>query len=306
MRTHTAEMHGYSHEPVSPFFSAVRDFCRRAARSKNIVIGASIVLFLTVVAVFAPWIAPHDPATQYDDGFENGLPIPPFRNPKFILGTDNLGRDVLSRLVYGTRISLIVGVGSMLLATAVGVVLGLISGYFGGKVDMLIMRLTDIIMAFPDFLLTVATVGSLKPGLGSLFFSIAIVRWASIARMARSQTLLLKELEYVDAARAIGVSNGAIIRRHSFPNSLAPIIVSLTMGIAGAILTESSLSFLGLGIQPPTPSWGMMVNTARGYMFLRPSLVFIPSAAIALAVLGFSLLGDGLRDVLDPRMRGTM
>jgi ABC-type dipeptide/oligopeptide/nickel transport system permease subunit len=187
----------------------------------------------------------------------------------------------------------------------VGVLLGLVSGYYGGFIDMIVMRLTDIVMAFPSFLLSMAILSSLKPGIGSLLISISIARWAGTARLARSQALAQREYEYVEAARALGIGNFRILTKYILPNSYAPILVNLTMGIAGAILTEASLSFLGLGVQPPTPSWGMMVNEARGYLFLRPSLVFIPAFAIAFAVLGFSVLGDGLRDVLDPKLRGS-
>jgi len=281
------------------------DFFRRAKRSKPTLVGAAMALLLIVIAVFAPWLAPHNPATQFRDGLQFGLPYAPFENSKFPLGTDHLGRDVLSRLLYGARVSLLVGFTSVLVATAFGVVVGLISGYCGGKIDMLVMRITDVIMAFPSFLLSLAILSSLGPGLTSLLFAISISRWASTARLARSQALVLKECEYVEAARALGMGHLRILTRYIFPNSLAPILVNLTMDIAGAILTEASLSFLGLGVQPPTPSWGMMVNEARGYMFLRPSLVFIPAFAVAFAVLGFSILGDGLRDILDPKLRGS-
>jgi len=287
-----------------PALHSAGEFLRRAARSKPTVAGAILVLFFIGVALFAPWIAPHSPREQHRDGYDMGLPHPPFSNPKFILGTDHLGRDVLSRLIFGTRISLLVGFGAMAFATVVGVVLGLLSGYYGRHLDMAIMRVVDVIMAFPSFILIMATVGSLRPGILTLFFAIGIVRWAGMARLARSQVLTIKELDYVDAARAVGISDLRIMLKYILPNSWAPIIVSLTMGIAAVILVEASLSFLGLGVQPPTPSWGVMVNETRGYMFLRPSLVFIPSLAIAAAVLGFSLLGDGLRDILDPRLRG--
>ena len=290
---------------ASPFARSTSELLKRARRSKQTMIGSVMVILMILMAIFAPWIAPHNPATQHMDGLQFGLPYKPFENPKFLLGTDHLGRDVLSRLVYGSRISLVIGVASMAFATVVGLALGVIAGYYGGAIDMLVMRFTDIVMAFPSFLLTMATVSSLRPSLWSLLFSISIVRWAGTARLARSQALTLKEMEYVTAARATGIKDGRIIRKYILPNSFAPIMVNLTMGIAGAILVEASLSFLGLGVQPPTPSWGMMVNEARGYMFLRPSLVFIPSFAIAFAVLGFSVLGDGLRDILDPRLRGT-
>lgn len=281
------------------------DFWRRAKRSKPTIIGAIMVFLILFVAVFAPWLAPHNPATQYSDGLQYGLPYAPGQNSKYLLGTDHLGRDLLSRLIYGSRISLMVGFTSVVIATAFGTIVGLLSGYYGGKIDMLIMRICDVIMAFPSFLLSLAILSSLGPGLSSLLISISVGRWAGTVRLARGQALTIREYEYVQAAKALGVGNFRILMKYILPNSLAPILVNLTMGIAGAILTEASLSFLGLGVQPPTPSWGMMVNEARGYMFLRPSLVFIPAFAIAFAVLGFSILGDGLRDVIDPKMRGT-
>ncbi len=287
-----------------PLLYNVGHFLRRAKKSKPAVIGAAIVLFFAAVAIFAPLIAPHDPVEQHEDGFDMGMPHEPFSEWKFPLGTDHLGRDVLSRVIHGTRISLFVGFSAMAYATVIGVVLGILSGYFGRHLDMVIMRIVDTIMAFPSFILVMATVGSLEPGVLTLLFAIGIVRWAAMARLARSQALQVKELNYVEAGRAIGVHDIRIMLRYILPNSLAPIIVSLTMGIAGCILMEASLSFLGLGVQPPTPSWGMMINETRAYMFLRPSLVFIPSLAIAVTVLGFSLLGDGLRDILDPRLRG--
>ena len=294
-----------SEELSSPRSSQWAEFWKRAKTSKPTIIGMIMVLMMLGLAIFAPWLAPHDPATQFEDGLEFGLPHKPFANKKFLLGTDHLGRDVLSRLIYGSRISLLVGFTSVIVASAVGVLLGLVSGYYGGFIDMIVMRLTDIVMAFPSFLLSMAILSSLKPGIGSLLISISIARWAGTARLARSQALAQREYEYVEAARALGIGNFRILTKYILPNSYAPILVNLTMGIAGAILTEASLSFLGLGVQPPTPSWGMMVNEARGYLFLRPSLVFIPAFAIAFAVLGFSVLGDGLRDVLDPKLRGS-
>ncbi|NMB01925.1 MAG: ABC transporter permease [Firmicutes bacterium] len=304
MAVESARIHANDESP-SPAVSQWADVLRRAKRSKATIIGTIMVLLMLAIAVFAPWIAPYDPATQFEDGLEFGLPHKPFANKKFILGTDHLGRDVLSRLIYGSRISLLVGFTSVVVASAVGVALGLISGYYGGVIDMIVMRLTDVIMAFPSFLLSMAILSSLKPGIMSLLISISIARWAGTARLARSQALAQREHEYVEAAKALGIGNFRILVKYILPNSYAPILVNLTMGIAGAILTEASLSFLGLGVQPPTPSWGMMVNEARGYMFLRPSLVFIPAFAIAFAVLGFSVLGDGLRDVLDPKLRGS-
>ncbi len=288
-----------------PISRTMADFFKRVLRSKPTIIGSVMVLFILCVALFAPWIAPHNPATQHPDGLKGGIPARPFENPKYILGTDHLGRDVLSRLIYGSRISLAIGCASVVFATSIGLGLGVVAGFYRGALDMIIMRIIDVFMGFPSFLLTMATMSSLKPGFGTLLFSISIVRWVGTARLIRSNTISLKEQEYVTAAYAVGVSEPRILRKYILPNCLPLVIVNLTMGIAGAILVEASLSFLGLGVQPPTPSWGMMVNEARGFMFFRPSLVFLPSAAISFAVLAFSILGDGLRDVLDPRLRGT-
>ncbi|MGE5584417.1 MAG: ABC transporter permease [Bacillota bacterium] len=289
---------------VSSGYSYWKDVLKRVRRNKQVSVGLAIVTIMVVVAVFAPWIAPHDPTEQQPDGIRMGMPLSPFTSG-YILGTDHMGRDVLSRLIYGTRVSLLVGFVSTAIAAAIGVVFGVIAGYYGGYADMIIMRLTDVLMAFPSFLLVMATVASLRPGLVSLFIALGVVRWAQMSRLVRGQVLIVKANEYVESGRAIGLGDLRIILRYILPNSWAPVIVSVTMGIAGAILTEASLSFLGLGVQPPTPSWGIMVNEARSYLFARPLLVFFPSLAIAIAVLGFSILGDGLRDVLDPRLRGT-
>ncbi|MFN8674667.1 MAG: ABC transporter permease [Candidatus Sericytochromatia bacterium] len=229
----------------------------------------------------------------------------------FLLGTDKQGRDSFSRLVWGARVSLQVGLYSILFATIIGVILGLVSGYFGGWVDMAIMRFTDIMMSMPDLLLVMALVsvlpkdesGRSAQGIGVIVFSIGIVSWTGIARLVRSQVFTVKEMEYVDAAKAAGSSNSVILFKHLLPNVVAPVIVISTMNIAGAIMTEAGLSFLGFGVKPPTPSWGSMVNEGLEFFKDAPWVPIIPGAAIALAVFAFNLFGDGVRDAIDPKLK---
>ena len=220
-----------------------------------------------------------------------------------LLGTDEGGRDVLTRLLYGSRVSLMVGIVPTLLSMVLGALLGVVAGYRGGLTDTVIMRLADVVLAFPSMLLAMVIMYTLGGGLFNVFLTLTLMNWGSVARIARSETLRLKESEYVEAAPSIGVSGWNIIRRHILPNCLPTLIVLFTLNVPAAILTESSLSFLGLGIQPPSASWGLMVNTGRQYLYNAPWLSFAPSAAIMVAVLSFNFLGDGLRDVLDPRQR---
>ena len=220
-----------------------------------------------------------------------------------LLGTDEGGRDVLTRLLYGSRVSLMVGIVPTLLSMVLGALLGVVAGYRGGLTDTVIMRLADVVLAFPSMLLAMVIMYTLGGGLFNVFLTLTLMNWGSVTRLARSETLRLKESEYVEAARSIGVSGWNIIRRHILPNCLPTLIVLFTLNVPAAILTESSLSFLGLGIQPPSASWGLMVNTGRQYLYNAPWLSFAPSAAIMVAVLSFNFLGDGLRDVLDPRQR---
>ena len=220
-----------------------------------------------------------------------------------LLGTDEGGRDVLTRLLYGSRVSLMVGIVPTLLSMVLGALLGVVAGYRGGLTDTVIMRLADVVLAFPSMLLAMVIMYTLGGGMFNVFLTLTLMNWGSVARIARSETLRLKESEYVEAARSIGVSGWNIIRRHILPNCLPTLIVLFTLNVPAAILTESSLSFLGLGIQPPSASWGLMVNTGRQYLYNAPWLSFAPSAAIMVAVLSFNFLGDGLRDVLDPRQR---
>lgn len=222
----------------------------------------------------------------------------------FLLGTEpTYGRDIFSRLIYGARISLQVGIIAMGIATIIGMILGLMSGFFGGWIDIIIMRVTDIMMSFPDLLLVMAIVAIRGPSLGIIFIAIGLVSWTSIARIVRSQVLSVKEMEFVEASKSYGASNNLIIFKHILPNVLAPVIVIATMGIAGAIMTEAALSFLGFGVKVPTASWGSMINSGLGYFRDAPWVPLIPGISIAVTVFAFNLFGDGLRDALDPRLK---
>lgn len=259
--------------------------------------GAGVVCFLVLLAVAAPLVARHDPV-HID--LINQLSPP---STEHWLGTDIQGRDVWARLVYGARISLSVGIVSQGIALLLGVTLGLIAGFYGKWVDELVMRLADITLAFPTLLLLIAMVAALQPSLGVVFVTIGVVGWAGMARLVRGQVLVVRQLEYVQASRALGGRDARVIILHVLPGVLAPVIIAATLGVAGAIIAESSLSFLGLGVQPPTPSWGAMIADGRDLSQLRhaPWTSLFPGLAIGAAVLGFNLLGDALRDALDPR-----
>lgn len=259
--------------------------------------GFGVITMLVFLAAAAPLVARHDPV-QID--LINQLSPPSSRH---WLGTDIQGRDVWARLVYGARISLSVGFISQAIALALGVSLGLISGYYRGWIDELVMRLADVTLAFPTLLLLIAMVAALQPSLGVVFATIGVVGWAGMARLVRGQVLVVRQLEYVQASRALGGRDFRIILVHVLPGVVAPVIIAATLGVAGAIIAESSLSFLGLGVQPPTPSWGAMIADGRDLSQLRhaPWTSLFPGLAIGAAVLGFNLLGDALRDALDPR-----
>ena len=270
---------------------------RRARRLRNLAIGGVLVGVLVLAAALAPVIAPFDPVRDAD---LNNYLRPP--GAPFLLGTDTFGRDVFSRMIYGARISLGVGIAVQASALAIGVTLGLLAGFFGGRVDQLIMRLTEIVFAFPGLLFAIAIMAVIGPSLYNVFLALGLVSWTSLSRVVRGQVLSLKEQEYVEAARAVGASNARIIARHILPNTLAAVTVLVTLGIGGAILAEAGLSFLGLGAQPPEPSWGSMLSAGRDYLLQAPWLSVYPGLAIFLTVMGFNLLGDGIRDLLDPRM----
>ncbi len=270
-------------------------------RDKVALIGGLIVLLVVVVAIFAEPLAPHEPNHQYMEGLTDlGAPLPPGENRTFRLGTDSLGRDVASRLIYGARVSLVVGVLANGLAMTVGVLVGTIAGYLriGGT---LIMRFVDIMMSIPSYLLAMALVSVLRPSLAVVIVVIAAVYWTYLARLVYGEVLSVKEYDFILAAQSVGVPISRIIIRHILPQLLPLIIVYLTLGISTTIRVEATLSFLGLGVQPPMSSWGGMMKLGRGYFRSAPWLVLLPGLAVTFAVLGFNLLGEGLRDALDPR-----
>jgi ABC-type dipeptide/oligopeptide/nickel transport system permease subunit len=259
--------------------------------------GAGVIVLLAVLAIAAPLVARHSP-TGVD--LINSL-RPPSASHWF--GTDIQGRDVWARLVYGARVSLTVGLVSQCIALSLGVMLGLLAGYYGRWVDEFVMRLADVTLAFPTLLLLIALVAALQPSLTVVFLTIGVVGWASMARLVRGQVLVVREMEFVQAERALGARDLKILIQHILPSVIAPVVIAATLGVAGAIMAESSLSFLGLGVQPPTPSWGAMIADGRDLYQLRhaPWTSVFPGLAIGAAVLGFNLLGDALRDALDPR-----
>jgi ABC-type dipeptide/oligopeptide/nickel transport system permease subunit len=259
--------------------------------------GTVVIVLMVFAAVGAPLVARYDPT---DVDLINQLQPP---SSQHWMGTDIQGRDVWARLVHGARISLSVGLVSQGIALGLGLLLGLLAGYYGKWIDELVMRLADVTLAFPTLLLLIALVAALQPSLGVVFLTIGLVGWAAMARLVRGQVLVVRELEYVQAMRALGARNGRIILRHVLPAVVAPVLIAATLGVAGAIMAEASLSFLGLGVQPPTPSWGAMIADGRDLSQLRgaPWTSLFPGIAIGLTVLGFNLLGDALRDALDPR-----
>lgn len=269
----------------------------RLKRNKAAMVGLFLVTLIVILAIFAGVIAPCDP---YAQDLEYRLKPP---TPEHLLGTDDYGRDILSRLIYGARVSLLVGVISEGIALVIGVLFGAIAGYYGGKVDNVIMRLCDIMFAFPELLFCIGIMFALGPGIYNVFIAIGFVGWASYARLVRGQILSLKKMEFIEAAHASGATDIRIIIKHILPNTLAPIIVMLTLSIPGAIMSEASLSFLGLGAQPPMASWGSMIFDGRSYLRTFPWFSITPGIAIMLTVLGFNLFGDGLRDALDPRLK---
>ncbi len=264
--------------------------------------GLAVVGTLTLLAVAAPWIAPHAPDVQHADGLDDdGLPLAPSR--RFPLGTDSLGRDVLTRVLFGARVSLLVGACSVLAAGAVGTLVGLYAGYLGGLADAVLMRVTDVFLAVPALLLAMAVVGLLgasSRGLVPLLIVLAAVSWTAVARVVRGQVLSLRERPFIEAARALGYSATRIIWRHLLPNVLPVVLVLCAMNTAGAIGLEAGLSYLGIGVPPPTPSWGAMIDDGTRYLTVAPWLVVPPGVAVVLAVLGFYLVGQGLQDEFDP------
>jgi ABC-type dipeptide/oligopeptide/nickel transport system permease subunit len=269
----------------------------RLRKDKRAWFGLAVVLLMVVAALAAPVFAGHDPL---DIDLARALQGP---SASHWMGTDMQGRDVWARLVYGARVSLAAGIISQGIALMLGIVLGLLAGYYGGWIDELVMRFADVTLAFPTLLLLIAMVAALQPSLIVVFVTIGLVGWAGMARLVRGQVLVVRQLEYVQAIRALGGNDTRILMRHVLPAVIAPVVIAATLGVAGAIMAESALSFLGLGVQPPTPSWGSMIADARDLYQLRhaPWTSFFPGLAIGMAVLGFNLLGDALRDALDPR-----
>lgn len=289
-------------ETATPIHSQWSLVWYRFRRDKTALIGAVIVTLLILAAIFAPLLAPHDPTQFFDSGLTlDGTPAPP--SAAFPLGADTLGRDQLSRILYGARVSLVIGIVANGLAIALGVFVGALGGYFSGLVGAAMMRVTDVMMAFPVLLLAIALVAVLKPSLWIVIAVIAFVYWTPIARIVHGQVLGIKEREFVEAARAVGVGHTRILWRHVFPHIVPVIIVYATLGIATNVLFEAALSYLGVGVQPPTPSWGAMISEGQNYYRSAPWLIIFPGIAIMITVLGFNLLGDGLRDALDPVRR---
>ena len=261
-------------------------------------VGAAVVLIAVFAAVAGPWLAPFDPAAQ-ELAFR-------LEGPTGVhwFGLDELGRDIFARVLSGARISLLVGLVVVSVSATIGIAIGSVAGYFGGRIDEAISRLIDILLAFPGLLLAIALVAVLGASLTNVVLALSLIGWVGYARLVRGQVLRARELEFVQAARALGATTSRILTRHIIPTTLPAVTVQATLGMGGAILAEAALSFLGLGVQPPTPSWGTMLNYGRGHLLDAPHLTIFPGLAIAILVLGFNFLGDGLRDTLDPASRG--
>lgn len=273
-------------------------FIRLLLRNRLAAVGLGFIVLWTIAAVIAPWVAPYDP---YVPDVASKLQSP---SAAHLLGTDNFGRDILSRVLYGARISIWTGLIAVGISFVIGVPLGGIAAYYGGRTETIIMRLLDVLLSFPSLVLSMAIAASIGAGLSSAMIAVGIVGIPEFGRLMYGQTVSLREKEYVEAARSIGVKDRVILLRHILPNALAPLLVQATLGMGFAILTASSLSFLGLGVKPPTAEWGAMIAEGREYIISGEWwLVTFPGLSIATAILGFNLLGDGLRDVLDPRLR---
>jgi len=282
-----------SAEPSRP-----RSVVWRSFRNPLTLAGILIIGALVGIALVAPLIAPADPTrTNLEIRFD-----PPTRAHPF--GTDQLGRDILSRVIYGTRVSLRIAILAAVIATTIGAPLGIISGYFRGRVDDFLMRLTDMFMAFPRLILAMAIAAALRPSLENVIIAISIAAWPAYARLARSVTLALREETFVEAARALGAGSPRILTRHVLPGVLSPMVIQISLDMGGIILTAAGLGFIGVGAQPPTPEWGVMIAEGRNYITQQWWVSTFPGIAIALVVFGFNLLGDGIRDLLDPRLRG--
>lgn len=287
-------------ETARPRVSEFRRVIRVMSRRPVVIGGVVIILMLFITAVFAPIIAPYDP---YDQDLEARLSHPSKSHPA---GTDELGRDLLSRIIYGARISLMVGIVAVTIAGVIGIGLGLIAGYFGGWINIIIMRFTDALLALPPIVLMLAIAAVLGGGLFNVLIALGVSMMPTYCRLMCGQVITLKENEYITAARAMGARNGRIIARHLLPNAFPPLIVLLSINLGTAIMMEATLSFLGIGIKPPMATWGAMVATGYRFLLPNPLMSFLPGCAILLVVLAFNMAGDGLRDALDPRLRGKI
>ena len=274
-----------------------REFWARIRRNRLAISGLVLVTGMFAVALAAPWLAPYDP------GYINlkEVLMPP--SPAHLLGTDTLGRDVLSRIIFGARVSLLVGFVAVGIATLIGMLVGSLAGYYGGWVDQLLMRLVDVMLCFPTIFLILAVIAVLGPSIWNIMAVIGLTGWMGVARLVRAEFLSLREREFMVAARALGASDARLIWRHLLPNALTPVMVSATLGVAGAILVESALSFLGLGVQPPTPSWGNILTMGQDNIEIAWWLSFFPGLAILVTVMSYNLLGEGIREAIDPRLK---
>ncbi|MFH1380376.1 MAG: ABC transporter permease [bacterium] len=271
-------------------------YVSRFLKNKLAVTGAVILILLCIAAITAPWLTPYEPQTQ---DITNRLASP---TKSHIMGTDDLGRDVLTRVIYSTRISLTIGLIAVSMYISIGTILGLIAGYYRGFLETVIMRLVDIMLCFPVFFLLLTVIAYVGPSIYNIMIVIGVVSWTGVTRLVRAETISIRERDFILAARGLGLSDIRILLVHILPNVAAPILVAATLGIGGAILAESGLSFLGLGVQPPTPSWGNMLTAGKDYIYFAWWLSVFPGLSILTTVLAFNLLGEGLRDVLDPRM----
>ena len=274
-----------------------RDAWRRLLRNKLAVGGGVVVIMLVLIAVFADFLAPYS-YTKTNFGRLNEGPT-----SDYPFGTDQLGRDMLSRMIYGARVSMLVGVGAQVIIVLIGVPIGALAGWAGGRMDTVLTRFIDVMYAFPRLLFVILVMSMLGAGLLNIFIAIGLTGWVGIARQTRAQVLALRQKEFVEGARALGARSGRLLVRHVLPNALSPIVVAITFGIPEAIFTEAALSFIGVGINPPTPSWGQMVGEGQQYLRSSWHLCVVPSIAIAITMLSFTFLGDGVRDALDPRLK---
>ncbi|MFZ4453348.1 nickel transporter permease [Salibacterium aidingense] len=284
-------------KPSNPHIENVKNILKRLKKNKAAMLGGILILFFILVSIIGPHLVPFSAGEQ---NLVNKLEGP---SAEHWFGTDHLGRDIFSRVIHGMSITLYIGFFSVFIAAVAGVVIGIVSGYFGGKIDTVLMRCMDVLLAFPGILLALGVVTILGPSLNNVILAVGVFSVPAFARIVRGSTLAVKELEYIDAVRALGASDFRIIFRHVLPNVFSPIIVQATLRIATAILTAAGLSFLGLGAQPPMPEWGAMLSDGRNYIFDAGHVAFFPGIAIVVVVLAFNIFGDGLRDALDPKMK---